>query len=348
MKGKKEMRRNINITDICDKLHEEGYSFISGKWFKDKTEIKNFSKELYNHKVIRPLLQNDKDVQHIKDTFVDMYGEIGKWYEMPIIEEAKNLAELKPMCFPLNKKQLIIINRMLIGEDEKFYILTGIGGSGKSTFANIIKQIFENDCASLTLEDLGNDFKLATGINKRLVYADELNSDDLNNGIIKTISSKQEISVNPKFERNYNAIWQGALLFSCNKPPKLDLSDSGIARRICYYSMNEKIKNPDTSLQKRVYTHEDLVNIVAHALRVDTTCWEELFKKETRDILRSNNSVYLCKNSSGLKHTSYFEYSQMAKDKGLKPFSEPRWQSVKDLLLEWEYEENVQDEDLPW
>lgn len=331
--------KRVDPTDICDFLSSDGYEFISGKWFKNKIEIKDFSKELYRNVNVRPQLRTDKDTQRIKDTFVDMYGTSGTWPELPIIEEAKKLKELKPMAFPLNEKQLIIINRLIVDNEEKMFILTGVGGSGKSTFANIIKQIFDNDVASLTLDDLGEDFKLATGVNKRLIYADELNSNDLNNGVIKTLVSQQEITVNPKFDRVYKARWQGRLLFSCNKPPKLDLSDTGILRRIVYYSMNEKIKNPDISLQKKEYTHEELVNIVAHALKVDITDWDKRFQKETRDILKTNNSVWLCKGEH-LTTTSYAQYCELTKDKGLKPFSEPNWEKVKQLLIEWEVEED--------
>lgn len=342
------MIKKWNATDVCDLLYNQGYRFISGKWFFNDTEIKNFTKHLYTIKDIRVLLRSDKDTENIRDTFIDMYSDLGKWPALPIIKEAQDLQELKPLCFPLNVKQLIIINRLLTGIDEKFYILTGVGGSGKSTFANIIKQIYENDVASLTLEDLSNDFKLATGINKRLIYADELNSDDMNNGIIKTIASKQEITVNPKYGHSYNAVFQGGLLFSCNKAPKLDLSDTGIIRRICYYSMNTKIEKPDPTLQKREWTHEDLVNIVAHALRVDTTGWEELFKDETREILKSNNSVWLCRGST-LEATTFEGYTEMARKKGLKPFSEPRFDEVKELLLTWEREAlDYDDDDLPF
>lgn len=335
------MIKKWNATDVCDLLYNEGYRFISGKWFKDSVEIKEFEKQLYKIKDIRALLRTNKDAESIRDTFISMYSEIGKWPELPIIKEAKEQAELKPLCFPLNEKQLILINRLINGIDEKFYILTGVGGSGKSTFANIIKQIFENDVASLTLEDLGNDFKLATGINKRLIYADELNSDDLNNGIIKTIASKQAITVNPKYAHSYDAVFQGGLLFSCNKPPKLDLSDTGIIRRICYYSMNKKIEHPDLSLQKKEWTHEDLVNIVAHALKVNTNNWEKLFEKETREILRANNSVWLCKGKDSLETTPYETYKNIATSKGLRAFSEPRFEEVKALLLEWEKEETA-------
>ena len=345
------MRKNEpSFTDISEELKKMGYRFISGKMFLKNREIYNFTQELYKIQEIRPLLRSSDDAQKLKDTFIDMFQELGRWPELPIIAEAREILannELKPLPMPLDEKQLIIINRLLIGKDEKFFVLTGIGGSGKSTFANMIVQIFENDVASLTLADLSDDFKLAQGINKRLVYADELNSDDMNNGVIKTLVSKQKINVNPKFEKNFNAVWQANLLFSCNRVPKLDLSDSGLIRRICYYSMNKKIENPDPTFKDRIYNHEDLVQVVAWALSMDTKDWEKLFEKETRDLLRKNNSVWICKSTS-LSLTSHENYFDIAERKHLKPFSEPRWQEIKELLLDWNAEEGIDNEELPF
>lgn len=343
------MKKGVTPIDVAEKLYTQGYKFISGKFFDfNGIEVKNFKKSLYTNTAIRPVLQSDKDTQAIADTFIEMFGEVGDWYPLPIIKEAEALKDedLKPLAFPLSIKQLLIIKVLLTGNNEEtFFILTGIGGSGKSTFANIIKQIFDNDVAPLTLQQLSG-FELALGANKRLIYADELNSDDLNNGSIKTIVSNQEITINPKNEKPYQMRWQGKLLFSCNKPPRLDLSDSGIVRRITYFHMDTKIKNPDPSLQKKIYTHDDLVNIVAHALRVDSSHWKDAFKFETREILRSTNSVWLCRNKViGLENTTYDFYTTEAKDKGLKAFSEPKFQDIKDLFLSWDKEE---DDDLPF
>lgn len=325
----------IPARTVCDALYKRGIRFISGKWFHDNIEIKNIKRYLYS---VSTQIQNANDTKSVVDTFIEMYGEEGWWPEMPIIQEARDLITTVPPCVPLTEKQLKLIHLLLCRDIEVMIILCGIGGSGKSTFANIICQIFEGDTASLTLEDLSNDFMLAEGVNKRLIYADELNGSDIDNSKIKTLISKQMVQVNPKNLRPYQARWQAPLFASCNKPPKLDLSDTGILRRICYFNMDVKIKKPDLSLQKRIYDHSELVNIVRLALDTDLTDWEQDFKDETRNLLRCNNSVYLCQ-MKDLKSTNYNNYAQMCKDKGLKPFSEPNWENVKNLLLEWEEEE---------
>lgn len=316
--------------------------FISGKWFYNEEEIRDIRKYM--------LVSNYAESMHELDDIIDMYkilyGESGVWPELPIVSEARKLKDLKPLCYPLNLKQLKIINYLLRHDEEIFFILTGVGGSGKSTFGNIICKIFDNDTASLNLSDLSEDFKLATGINKRLIYSTEINSDEINNGVLKQLFSNEEITVNPKFQSPYKARCQSAFFFNCNKNPRLDLSDTGMLRRILYYSMNEKIQNPDPTLNKKNWGHADLVNIVAHALQVDMTDWKKDFEEETRLNLIKDNSVYRFKDVS-----KYSEYVEKCKDEGLKPFSKPNWDLVRELLIEWNFikimTETV-DNSLPW
>ena len=319
------------IYELTTLLHDNTngeLEFISGKWFRQKKEIKNIRKYLYKMGIFTSTDQLDKVI----DSYIVMYGTTGKWYDLPIIKEAKELTDLKELCYPLNEKQLMIINYLLRHDEEVFFILTGIGGSGKSTFANIICEIFDKDVAPLNLSDLSDDFKLATGIDKRLIYSTEINSDEINNGVLKQLFSNEEITVNPKFSKPYKARCQSAFIFNCNIPPRLDLSDSGMLRRILYYSMNEKIKNPNPELNKKEWSHSDLVNIVAHALKVDMNNWKENFQEDTRYNLLKYNSVYRFKDEN-----TYAYYVDKCKCDGLKPFARPKWEEIRLLLSEWGY-----------
>lgn len=320
----------INYFAFADRIRANcpDLEFISGKWFYKKETVKDIDRFLLK---LAPSLCSVDELQKLQDAFIMLHGDPhGDWYPLPIIEEARNQKELKPLCYPLNQKQLIIINYLLRHDEEVFFILTGVGGSGKSTFANIICQIFDRDMASLNLSDLSDDFKLATGVGKRLIYSDELNSDDINSGQLKQLFSGQMLTVNPKHERPYQTRFQSAFFFNCNIVPRLDICDSGMMRRILYYGMNERIKNPDPTMNTRSWTHDDLVNIVAHALSQDMTDWRKHFEKETRQYLVENNSVYICKTEY-----RYCDYVKVCKEKGLKPFSEPKWQNIRKLLSEW-------------
>jgi hypothetical protein len=157
----------------------------------------------------------------------------------------------------------------------------------------------------------------------------------MDNGVLKQLFSNEEITVNPKNQQPYKTRCQSSFFFNCNVVPRLDLSDTGILRRILYYDMNEKIKNPDTSLNKREWTREDLVNIVRHALDMDMTNWKAHFQDETRYYIIKDNSVFLLKSAK-----DYDIYVDRCKRKGLRAFSEPKWQSIRKLLREWGYLES--------
>lgn len=316
------------LTLFLNEITKGELEFISGKWFRKGVEIKDIRKYLYVIGIFKSIEQLDKVI----DSYIVMYGKNAKWYDLPIIAEAKAQEELKPLCYPLNDKQLMIINYLLRHDEEVFFILTGVGGSGKSTFANIICEIFDKDVAPLNLSDLSDDFKLATGIDKRLIYSTEINSDEINNGVLKQLFSNEELTINPKFQKPYKARCQSAFIFNCNIPPRLDLSDSGMLRRILYYSMNEKIENPDPSLNKMNWSHSDLVNIVAHALKMDMTNWKENFKEDTRYNLLKYNSVFRYK-----EVVSYTDYVDNCRRDGLKPFARPKWEEIRLLLIEWGY-----------
>lgn len=322
----------INYTALADRFRESNpyVQFISGKWFVREKDCKNI--DAYLLRAI-PTLTNLDELQKFKDMFIKLHGnEDGTWYPLPILEEAMLTNEYKPLCYPLNNKQLKIINYLMRHDEEIAFILTGVGGSGKSTFANIICQIFDNDTASLDLADLSNPFMLAQGINKRLIYSTEINSDDMNNGILKRLFSNEVITVNPKNQKPYRQRCQSAFFFNCNNVPRLDLSDTGILRRILYYNMNEKIKNPDPSLNKREWSRADIVNIVKHAMDIDMNNWQDDFKEETRYNIIKDNSVYLLRDK-----IDYSSYTIGCHDKGLKPFSEPKWANIRNLLEEWGY-----------
>lgn len=180
------------------------------------------------------------------------------------------------------------------------------------------------------LSDLGNDFKLATGINKRLIYATDINSDDINNGQLKTLFSNEEVTINGKYEKPYKARCQSAFFFNCNTPPRINLSDTGMLRRILYYSMDKKIENPDKTMAKREYSIYELTNIVAHALAIDMKGWQKNFEKDTRYNLLKDNTVFIY-----YALDVYEDYKYKCRASNLNPFSEPKWRMIRELIKEW-------------
>lgn len=318
------------------------YDMISGKVFQKGTpnEItqKELSRDLFEKLTLQP--------KEIEDSLKGLayYNEDGFWPELEIIGKARELEKVPSLPFPLDFKQLVIIDRLLFHpDDEVIFITTGIGGSGKSTFLNIIRQLFGNDVSNCSLGDLTNDFNVAEAVKHRLIASDELAKGELNLPIIKQLASKQKMMVNPKHMTAYEVQTQSAMFFCCNKAPKLDVTDTGILRRIIYYERNTRIENPDPTLNKHVFTDEELLSIARNALeteRIQSTYgnWTDIFKEETHKYIMKDNSVYLL-----LGRVVYVDYVDGCREKGLKAYSEPNWREIHDLFTEWIEETKAED-----
>lgn len=321
--------------ELAEIMYRDGIRFISGKWFDfDHNEIDNPRRHILN----TGLAVSSNQAQAVVDAFVDLYNDpMGKWYDMRILTDAgvwaaelmDNGYDLPPLTYPLTEKQLLIINRLLTHEDELMFILTGVGGSGKSTFANIVCQIFDGDVGYANLDELSNDFKLGQVINHRLIFSDELNKEELKDSTIKRLISNQSITVNPKFGKPYQMRCQSVFMFNCNIAPRVNILDTGILRRIIYYSMDTKIENPDPTLGHKTFDKWEIYNIICHATLIDTTGWQEKFKEDTIKYLFSRSSIYKipCKN--------YAIYKANCELEGLKPYSKENWESARDIMISY-------------
>lgn len=270
--------KSVELLRLLTILETSNVKFISGKYFQNDVEIKNidaYIKKICLNDSQLGMVLKVNDINEVKNQLkIDSDEQL--WPDMPIIKKAKELGpitkdmeEANNAPFDLNDKQLLILNILLFHPDEEvMFITTGVGGSGKSTYLNIIKQIFGNDVASIPLSELSG-FMVAEAVRKRLICSDELGKGDLDTKILKTLISKQELDVNPKYDKPYHAYCQSSLFYCCNKAPRIDVSDTGILRRIVFYERNTKIQNPNTSLNHKVYTNEELLWFVRRALAYD-------------------------------------------------------------------------------
>ena len=317
-------------------LLSKGYRIISGKIFdKNNEEIK------YQDFRAKLMCEYAEPVSFIEDLIDELFalGSYDNWPELNIVKEAKELGaitkdmeEAKNAPFKLEPKQYLILNRLLYHpEDEVIFITTGIGGSGKSTFLNIIKQLFDNDYSSASLSDLTNDFTVAEAVKHRLICSDELAKGELDCKVLKQLASKQTMFVNPKHKTGYPTKTQSALFWCCNKAPRIDATDTGILRRIIFYSRNTVIENPDPSLNHKEYTKEELLWFARRALAYERSDWKNYFIAETHSIIMKDNSVAMY-----LKKSTYETYRNICVVNGLRPYSEPNWRELRDLFVEWQ------------
>lgn len=334
----------MTAPDFYKKLNDSfiNVELISGKWLINKKEFELYGKDGLLDTLARYdswIEQNtncDAFIKYIIEHKADIDGE---WPELPILTEAKaKLATgYRPteLAYPLNEKELKIIHYLIDGDKKDTYAIFfhGVGGSGKSTVCNLIASLFgKNDVCRCGFTDLGRQFARETMAGKRLWYDADISPywSDKDANVLKKIITHDYDQFEKKGKNPYVAQYRCNSLFCCNVAPKFDVSDSGLLRRIVYYSKNKKIANPNGDLANKKYTHDELVDIACEALLTDISNFYDEFIDETREIIMSSNNVA----KYGMTD-SYDSYCLRCQSANTRPFGLDKWESLKELFTEW-------------
>ena len=120
---------------------------------------------------------------------------------------------------------------------QKFIVLYGSAGSGKSTFLNILQMLFEGYYAffdSKTLGSAKNDFALEDFKSNPLVAIQH--DGDLSrledNTKLNSIVSHESMLVNEKFKNKYVMRFDSFIFMGTNKPVRITEAKSGLLRRL--------------------------------------------------------------------------------------------------------------------
>lgn len=120
---------------------------------------------------------------------------------------------------------------------QKFLVLYGDSGTGKSTILNIICELFKGYYAMFIAKELASstsDFSLEAFKDNPLVAIQQ--DGDLShiedNTKLNSLVSHEEMVVNMKFTKKYTASFNAMLFMGTNKPVKITDSKSGIIRRL--------------------------------------------------------------------------------------------------------------------
>lgn len=119
---------------------------------------------------------------------------------------------------------------------QKFIVLYGGSGTGKSTFLNILQNMFPGYYSLLDAKELGsgNSFSLESLKDNKLIAIQH--DGDLSriedNTKLNSIVSHEEIPVNEKFKSIYKTRFRSFLFMGTNTPVKITDSKSGLLRRL--------------------------------------------------------------------------------------------------------------------
>ena len=130
----------------------------------------------------------------------------------------------------------------------KFFIFQGDGGTGKSTFQDlIVKLIGENNRARVGIDKMDQDYYLATVLSKLINIDDDAVDGKVleNTGRFKSLVTGNEITVRQIFREPITFTPFATCMFSCNKLPRILDKTSGLYRRMVIIELNNKIEKPD-------------------------------------------------------------------------------------------------------
>lgn len=139
---------------------------------------------------------------------------------------------------------------------EKFFLFKGEGGTGKSTFTNLLHKMVGGDvnCSHVPLEAMDKDYYLATAMGKLLNIDDDVVDGKAleSTGRFKSIISGNIISVRQIYKEVVNFIPFITCVFSCNRLPKIMDKTSGLYRRMVLIELNHKVAHPDPLFMNKI------------------------------------------------------------------------------------------------
>lgn len=180
---------------------------------------------------------------------------------------------------------------------QKFMVLYGAAGTGKSTVIGIIEQMFAGYTATFVSKDLGqssNAFALEPFKKNPLVAIEH--DGDLSriedNTRINSLVSHERMSVNEKFAKMYENNFKCFLFMGTNKPVKITDAKSGLLRRLIDVTpTGEKLENR-VYLRLRKQIEFELGAIAQHCLEVYTANPNAYDEYIPTSMLSASNDFY--------------------------------------------------------
>lgn len=153
-----------------------------------------------------------------------------------------NYEELMNVLYNPSEKEKLewLIGSIICGKSkfiQKFFVLYGESGTGKSTFINIVQDMFPGLYSSFDSKALGSSnsqFALEAFTNDPLIAiqhdGDFSRVED--NTRLNSLVAHEELLINEKHKKQYTKRFNGVLLVGTNKPVKITDAKSGLLRRL--------------------------------------------------------------------------------------------------------------------
>jgi putative DNA primase/helicase len=174
---------------------------------------------------------------------------------------------------------------------QKFFIFSGRGGSGKSTFQNIIRKIIgKQNCSSVSLENFNDSYRLATLLDK-LVNRDDDAVDGkilVDVGKFKSVVSGDVVQVRSPYKEPIELESFATCMFNCNDLPRMYDKSTGLLRRMILITLDHEVPKEDINpLFIEELTDLDLEYFLFNAVKAVM----EIFPRGGFSIMESDNEL---------------------------------------------------------
>ncbi len=165
---------------------------------------------------------------------------------------------------------------------QEFHFFFGPGGNGKSTlFGLMIYVIGKENISFLTTDDMKDTFNLPHLKNKLINIGDDVEGEYMENvGILKKIVSGESFLAGGKFKDKEPMSFQGSVVFSGNKIPKMSDKTNGIKRRMNVVPLLKSFKDGterDINILDKLCTEE----IAEYCIKVCVEHLQEVLKRKS-------------------------------------------------------------------
>lgn len=161
-----------------------------------------------------------------------------------------------------NNKELIKYMTYLTGyllsgtkTRQKFYICSGGGSNGKSTYLELLeKMIGEEFVLATPITKISSKFGLGGAYGKKMIKASENQNKNtsIDTEVLKNLTGGDRVEIEQKFKEAKTVKLNLELIFSANSILKFDDDSDGFKRRLEVIPFNAKITNPDITLSERL------------------------------------------------------------------------------------------------
>ena len=131
---------------------------------------------------------------------------------------------------------------------QRFWVLLGPAGTGKSTVSHVLTRLLGDDnTSSVSLEQMRESFTLITLLGKLANISSEIETQEIRAGerIIKGITGEDQMALNEKYKPIIHATLTARLLFTCNQLPLFKDYGGSIGRRLLIIPMDTVIPEKD-------------------------------------------------------------------------------------------------------